>query len=517
MTNSPDRQSGSTLSDGAGAITAAGRLLHLDMMRGLALFGILLINAQQMFQPFFFSNLDYANAPVGVVAGEAGAVWNWAILYTLFDTKFITLFSLLFGIGFALQIERAQKRAMPFAATYLRRLFVLVLFGIIHAMLFYPADVLVSYAITGALFFFIARNWGPALLFQVGLILFLTTCMALIFMFGPTPSFFHLLVVTSLMIIAGILSSVTKMPLSVRTVTIVALAVAALTFHVNGSPDAPPEHALAEIQETANAVTGAFHAGSYEFGGNEYDLPLDPAALDTVMTLDSLDNIQTNIIEQSIMRAGPPAAYFERGLSALGLIQVFGVLYLYWRTFALFALGAALMKWGLLKVDSRFAKPAMVCGLGLGLPMAMLASWMQFNALQSELSIWSLSEPLHSLSALLMAIGIVGMTMRWSQTGFLVWIQEALAALGRMALTNYISQSACLAFVSTWYGMSLVGSLSRWDQTFVCFGIFGMLLLVSRLWLLLFEYGPLEWIWRTLTYGRFARLLRNSGTAEASR
>ena len=118
-----------------GPVAVAGRLVHLDILRGIALFGILLINAEQMFQPFFFSELDYANAPVSIIPGETGAVWNWAILHTLFDTKFITLFSLLFGIGFALQIERAQNRQQPFTGVYLRRMFVLALFGILHASL----------------------------------------------------------------------------------------------------------------------------------------------------------------------------------------------------------------------------------------------------------------------------------------------------------------------------------------------------------------------------------------------
>lgn len=519
MASNPSAQAGSSppiKSGHMGPVAAAGRLVHLDMLRGLALFGILLINAEQMFQPFFFSDLDYANAPVGVVPGETGAVWNWAILHTLFDTKFITLFSLLFGIGFALQIERAQSRAQPFTGIYMRRMFVLALFGIFHAILFYPADVLVNYAVTGTVFFLLARNWTPAMLFQVGVILFLTTVSALLILNGPEPSIVALLAAPSIMIVVAILGSRLKWPMWVRCLAFLTVIGATFAMQVNGRPDAPPEHSLSEIQETADAVSSAFAKGSFEFDGVEYPLPLDAEALDKIMSVEGLNATQSNIVEQSIMRAGPPSAYFERGLSALAAFQVFGVLYLYWRSFALFAIGAAFMKWGLLKNDSNFAKPAMILGLGIGLPLALLATWMQFSSLTTDNSIYALGEPVHSLSSLLIAVGIVGLVSLWSRTKVMAWLAGGLSHLGRMALTNYIAQSAALAYVSAWYGLGLAGSLTRWEQSFVCVGIFTALALASRAWLLIFEYGPLEWVWRSLTYGRLAQLRRQPVVASGS-
>ena len=138
-------------------IAANQRLDSLDLLRGIALFGILVVNALQYFQP-----LGLANMPIQFVPND-GAMWPvWGLIHALFDMKFLTIFSFLFGLGFALQWERGQRGdSKSFKKMYLRRLLILILFGVLHGALHYAADVLVVYAVAGiVLLIFAARDAG---------------------------------------------------------------------------------------------------------------------------------------------------------------------------------------------------------------------------------------------------------------------------------------------------------------------------------------------------------------------
>jgi uncharacterized protein len=498
----------SKTSTNSSPISAGERIQTLDILRGLALFGILVVNAQQMFQPFFFSDTSYANAPVGIIPGETGVLEHWLFIHTIFETKFLTLFSLLFGIGFALQSSRAQAGGKPFTATYLRRLGVLALFGYVHATFFYPADVLVIYAVTGLLFFMITRKMSPEILMQIGLILFSATIIWSVAIESGSLSIRTLLISFGALIGSAFLGAILKMPVWSRALIICGVLITSLTIQIQALPDTGTRDQLATMQANADQVSMAFDDGQFIVDGNLVELPLSTETLQAAQNSENLDTVQRNIIEQSIMRAGPATSYFERGLSALGQFQLYGLIYLYWKTFALFALGAALMKWGLLESENRFGPLALKLGMGFGLPLAALSTWMSYRAFSSGAPIYQAADPIHSISALLIAVGLIGLTMVWVRSGRFVFLANSLAALGRAALTNYIGQSALLAILTTWYGSGLAGAVSRWEQFGYCLVIFTALAIFSRLWLALFEYGPLEWVWRSLTYTKPARLLR---------
>jgi uncharacterized protein len=489
-------------------ISAGERIQTLDILRGLALFGILVVNAQQMFQPFFFSDFSYADAPVGVTLNETGVFGHWVLIHTIFDTKFLTLFSLLFGIGFALQASRAQASGKPFTGTYLRRLGVLAVFGVAHATFFYPADVLVIYAITGGIFFMIARNLNPAILMQAGLILFSATILWGFAIESGSLPIMTMLVSLGALIGTALLGALFNIPIWSRGLIMSGVLITSLTVQIQALPDTGARDQLTAMQGHADQVARAFDNGQYLFDGIATDLPLDAETLRAVQNNEDIDSVQRNIIEQSIMRNGPPAEYFDRGLSALALFQFYGLIFLYWKTLALFAIGAALMKWGLLENGNRFGSLAMKAGLGVGLPLAALSTWLSYHSFSSGAAIYQAADPIHAVSALFIAVGLVGLTMVWVQSGRASFLAKSLAALGRAALTNYIGQSAVLAFITTWYGSGLAGTVSRWEQFGYCIVIFTALAVFSRVWLAFFEYGPLEWIWRTLTYAKPAQLMK---------
>jgi len=85
-------------------------------------------------------------------------------------------------------------------------------------------------------------------------------------------------------------------------------------------------------------------------------------------------------------------------------------------------------------------------------------------------------------------------------------VLSPIAAVGRMALTNYLLQTVTCVLIFYGYGLGRFGSYSPARATLLALGIFAVQIVLSNLWLSFFRYGPMEWIWRQLTYGRRLQL-----------
>ena len=144
------------------------RIGLLDALRGLALLGIFVVNIEWFTRPW----QEFGN---GMAQGLAGAdfVAAWAV-HVFVSGKFWILFSLLFGMGFAVMMARA-KASDRFASIYLRRLAVLFAIGIAHALLFWVGDILHSYVIAGLLLLAL-RDAGPRAQLATGLAMYLGLC-----------------------------------------------------------------------------------------------------------------------------------------------------------------------------------------------------------------------------------------------------------------------------------------------------------------------------------------------------
>lgn len=128
------------------------RYLHLDVLRGFALFGILLVNFEWFTRPLQAIMLGSESG-----LGGANVAADWLIT-TLGEGKFYPLFSMLFGAGFALMADRAMKRGTPFWGVYLRRLLVLLVFGLVHTLFIWAGDVLLIYAISALIMIVLFRK-----------------------------------------------------------------------------------------------------------------------------------------------------------------------------------------------------------------------------------------------------------------------------------------------------------------------------------------------------------------------
>ena len=137
-------------------VSPAERLQSLDVIRGFALFGIFLMNVE-------FFNRPSSELGQGMQLGLTGIDWfaSWFVNYFV-QGKFWTIFSLLFGMGFAIMLSRAEQAQRPFLGPYLRRIVALATFGAAHYIFLWAGDILFSYAMgAGALLVLLYGRWKP--------------------------------------------------------------------------------------------------------------------------------------------------------------------------------------------------------------------------------------------------------------------------------------------------------------------------------------------------------------------
>ena len=144
--------------------SGVARIASIDVLRGFAVLGILLMNIQT----FSMIESAYVNPTAyGEFAGVNAVVWGFTRLFA--DQKFMTLFSMLFGAGIVLMSERTMADGRSPAAHY-RRMFVLLIVGLLHAYLLWYGDVLTAYAIFGMVAY-LGRRWRPSVLLPLGIVL----------------------------------------------------------------------------------------------------------------------------------------------------------------------------------------------------------------------------------------------------------------------------------------------------------------------------------------------------------
>ena len=146
-------------------VAGAERIATLDILRGFALFGILVMNIQV----FAMIAAAYINPPAVPPTGVAEYA-IWLVSHVFFDRKFITLFTMLFGAGIVLMTQRAEAAGNGALALHYRRMIWLLVIGLIHAYLIWYGDVLTAYALIGMVAVFM-RRWSPRRLVTAAIVL----------------------------------------------------------------------------------------------------------------------------------------------------------------------------------------------------------------------------------------------------------------------------------------------------------------------------------------------------------
>lgn len=175
-----------------------------------------------------------------------------------------------------------------------------------------------------------------------------------------------------------------------------------------------------------------------------------------------------------------------------------------WRATGVMLLGMALYRWRILdatRSDAFYRRMALI-GFAAGAPVVAAGIWWSFAGGWSWDRSFFLGSQFNYWGSLPMALGYLGLVMLAIRRRWFPALQARLAAAGRMAFTNYLAQTIVCTTIFYGHGLGLLGSVARWQMLLVVFGVWALELWWSPLVLRRYRYGPVEWGWRTLTYGR---------------
>lgn len=361
---------------------------------------------------------------------------TWVITEVGFEGTQRALFSMLFGASVVLFTARLEEQGRTDVADiYLRRNLWLVAFGMVNAfVLIWHGDILYAYGIV-ALFLFVFRKMAAKWLLVIG--------------FGA--------------LLAGAAWNLSETR-------------ATLALHEPYQAAAAARDNDAELtaeQETA--------ISDWEEERGEYKSTAEGTAA----------AIQAH--RQGYWHA------FAHNASISAYFQYWGLYRYFFDVFGMMLIGMALFRLGVLTLErrGRVYVAMLLGGYAVGLVTNAIETKHIMDIGFTAIAFAEVSTT-YDLGRLAMTIGHLGLLLLFVRSGILGWLRRAFAAVGRMAITNYLMHSAiCLVFFIL---MGKYGQLERHQLYFVVFAIWAFQLAFSPLWLRYFKFGPVEWLWRSLTY-----------------
>ena len=408
------------------------RIQSLDIMRGIVLFGILLMNING-----FGLWGAYDNPTVS--GGNTG--WDhltWVTTTLFFEGTMRALLSLLFGVGMFALLERLEKNGAGIEAAniYFRRLLWMLVFGLIHGyLLLWVGEILYNYALMGFLVFSF-RNLAPK----------------------------KLILVASILVAIGILWQ------------------------------------YADHKNNIELITNVEQAKKCKAEGKELSKELIEAhkKWEKINEDKSPESVKEN---NENMHKG----YFDVVGFLKPINEKYNVhdpyRYDVWDVLSMMLLGIAFFKLKILTAEKsfRFYFLMILIGYGIGLSINFYELQTIIDSNYSFLG-FSKSYLTYVLGRIPLAIGHIGLIMVFCKLPLLQWLKNSLSAVGKMALTNYIMHSVICMIIFTGVGFGLYGKLQRHELLYVVFSIWIFQLIASPIWLKYFYFGPLEWLWRYLSY-----------------
>ena len=174
-----------------------------------------------------------------------------------------------------------------------------------------------------------------------------------------------------------------------------------------------------------------------------------------------------------------------------------------WETVGLMLIGMALYKTGFLTgawTVARYRKWAIAC-FAIGVPPLLLLAKVQVDSGFDATTVFGAFIAFSMPFDVVLAIGWAALVIWWVKTGGATSLKARVAAAGRMAFTNYLATSVLMTAIFYGWGLGLFGRLDRIALWLPVLGMWGLMLLWSKPWLERFHYGPMEWLWRSLSRG----------------
>jgi uncharacterized protein len=431
----------------AGPVPAAERIVSIDVVRGFAVLGILVMNIVEFAWPAeAYGNPAYAG-------GSTGAdLWTWYAQVTLFDGKMRALFSMLFGAGLVLIAERLAAKDQGLAATdvLLRRCLWLVPFGIVHRFfLQWTGDILYQYGLLGAV----------ALAFR------------------------HLRPRT--LIVMGAVWMLAFVPIGLRK----------YSLH---SETREQSAAASRLQQANEPVPEALAAAQKRWQQREASIPPKPEVLQK-----ELDQVRVGYWQLFRNRWDYHHNFQSAFLYYYWVFDVLGMLLVG------MGLGKAGFFHG--RCRPRTYALLLGAGAAVAAAQGWWATaWHATGFSPVALELRLIQDVTYAHCRAMVALAWAAALLLVLRAGWLRPLTQALAAVGRMAFTCYILQTVMGSLLFFGYGCGLFGTLGRASLMAVWCGMSLLQIAFSLLWLRAFRCGPLEWAWRSLTWWRWQPLRRSA-------
>jgi len=397
------------------------RIDSLDVLRGFAVLGILLMNIGgfSMASAAYFDPTAY-----GDLSGANG--WVWRVTHVLADLKFMAIFSMLFGAGIVLMTQRSESRGQSPTSLHYRRMLWLIIFGLLHAHLLWYGDILYWYGMCG-LVVFACRQVRPQWLIVWGLVL---------------------IAVPSVMMLAAGLSTAQWDPEALQQV-------------------------VSDLKPTAEVI--AREVATYQSGW-----------------LEQMNHRVSSALEMEILTF---------------------LVWAGWRVGGLMLLGMAFFKLGLFsaKRSPKLYGTLIAVAVLVGMPLIVYGIQRNFAADWEAPYFFFIGLQFNYWASILVSLGWVSVVMLVCLRPNLKQLARPFAAVGQMAFTNYIMQTLICTTLFYGHGFGLFGQLERTEQAAIVVAVWALQLVVSPIWLRHFLYGPLEWLWRSLSYMQRQPFRREAG------
>ena len=415
------------------------RIKLIDALRGVALLGILLMNIPGFSMPNYSSEI-YKNDPTNV------NFWVSKIITVLFEGKMRAMFSMIFGAGILLFIAKKVKNGLSVHGLFYRRMFWLLLFGLIHAhLILWIGDILYLYAVCGMIVY-LFRNVNPKYLI-----------------------------------------------LAIPLVAIIDFS--ANTYFYQDIREKRIDYVEAKKAQSENKTLTADQNKAL-ITWREVEITMIPNRED------AKENTQKMKSDYSTV------ASYLRPLAIDGQTKYlfFGI----WDSIALMLLGFALYKWGFLTGNwsKENYRKVMLIGYGIGLPLVIYSTYygyitystMEANLKKMEEVSINWVELIYPFQRILLVMAHASALILLYKSNMMQGIFRRLEAVGQMAFTNYIMHSVICTLFFFGYGLNYYGVFEFYQIYYLVFAIWILQLIVSPIWLRHFNFGPLEWLWRSLTY-----------------
>jgi uncharacterized protein len=393
-------------------VSSTQRLETLDVLRGFALLGILTMNIRAMAAPMSAYMYPYA-----LFDYEGPSRLAYLFTTVASDLKMMGLFSMLFGAGVLLYANKRTESGQPPRALWFRRMFVLLVIGLVHAYFIWAGDILVPYALCGLLLLWWMRTR------------------------------------------------------TARTLLVAAVAMLAI---------------------------GAAMAVGHWLGWSSMEEADRAAELELMMPTREQARGHTDLMLGAYTRfvAGSAAGTFM-------FETMFFLLFFLWRCGGMMLLGMSLYKSGFLDgrlPSSTYARVALIA-TPVGLALAFIGA-LELERVAYAMPTRAAVDLWNYAGAVSASVGYAAALIWIVKRGMLAGLRRRLAAVGQMALTNYLFHSMTASVLFLGWGFGLAGRFDYAAQLLVVLAIWIVQLIVSPIWLQRFRFGPAEWLWRTLTYGR---------------